>query len=156
MRGRKAKINKVVPLHGESVEQNVLRADERANQVADELRPLNLPDRVAIEWGRVAPILAAPHLDRLKPHFVPAVVEMCTLMARINEIREMYPTLTDEVYEVEGRNGVQQKMHPHIAQLNDALRQLRGLFAAFGMTPADDRNLKPGQGNLFDVADEYF
>ena len=155
MKGRKKTIKNVVPLRGESVEQNVLHAEERAQQLAVDLRPAGLSDAVAVEWGIVAPILAAPHLDRLKPHYVPAVVEMCSLMARIREIRTLYPKITDETYTVKGRNGTQEKLYPHIAQLNDAQRQLRGFFAAFGMTPADERNLAPGQLNLFDPAAQY-
>jgi len=155
-KGRKPKSETVVPLKGDSYDGNIAHAKAQADQKAKELKPVDLPEKAAAEWDSIAPVLAAPHLDRLKPHYVPAIVEMCHLLARIKEIREQYKDLESETYAVVGRNGTQKKMHPHIAQLNDAQRQLRSYFASFGMTPADERNLAPGQGNLFDVSDEFF
>lgn len=142
-------------MRGDSFEGALANEQARVAQKARELKPTDLPDAAADEWDLVAPILAASHLDRLKPHYVPAIVEMCHLLARIKGIRTAYPELNDEMYEVDGRNGKQWKMHPVVAQLNDAQRQLRSYFSAFGMTPADERNLAPGQANLFDPAAKF-
>jgi len=62
-----------------------------------------------------------------------------------------------EVYEVEGRNGVQLKAHPHVAQMNETWRQWRSLMGELGLSPTAERNMMPGQGDLFDdPASEFY
>jgi phage terminase small subunit len=51
---------------------------------------------------------------------------------------------------VQGRNGSQLKAHPHVAQMNETWRQWRSLMAELGLSPTAERNMMPGQGNLFD------
>jgi phage terminase small subunit len=66
-------------------------------------------------------------------------------------------TLQAEIYRVEaGRNGTQIKTHPFVAQINESWRQWRCMIGMLGLSPADERNLIPGQGDLFDGAEKYF
>jgi len=117
---------------------------------------------------RVATMLAEPTLDRLKPHFVDAVLEYCRATIRLRTLRQWFidNTITEgpdagplsaETYEVEGRNGTQIKSHPHVAQMNEAWRQWRSLMMECGLSIASERNMIPGQGGLFDdPASEFY
>lgn len=66
------------------------------------------------------------------------------------------PGLDAEMYVVRGRNGTQIKSHPFVAQLNETWRQWRSLMMELGLSPVSERNLQPGQGDLFaDPAAKY-
>lgn len=151
MRGRKPAQSNVVPLKG---------AAQRPTpaQLAKKLCPRGLTKEERKEWMRVATLLAEPTLDRLKPHFVDAVVEYCRATIRLRVLRQWFidntpegaDRLAAETYEVEGRNGTQIKSHPHVAQLNETWRQWRSLMMECGLSIASERNMIPGQGDLFD------
>lgn len=155
MRGRKKSLGNVVPMVGAGgdVERHRL---EMAKKKAQEMRPRGLPSDIAREWDRVAALLADPAVDRLQPRFVDVIVEYCRATVRLRNLRASMPHLVDEVYESETRNGKQLKSRPEVAQLNETWRQWRSLVALLGLSPADERNLAPGQGDLFDPADAYF
>jgi len=172
MRGAKPKLGTVVPMKGASVEANEKSRKDRARRLALKLRPKKLTDDEKREWGRIAGQLADPILDRLKPHFVDAVLELVRVNLRLRAFRAFFaandvdleagatrvagtPGLDAEIYMVEGRNGIQLKSHPHVAQMNEAWRQWRSLVAMFGLTPTDERNMAPGQADLFDPAAEF-
>lgn len=151
MQGRKPKQSNVVPLTG-----NKVRLAPAA--LARKLCPRGITKDERKEWMRVATVLADPNLDRLKAHFVDSVLEYCRATIRLRMLREWFRDntvegehpLSAEVYEVEGRNGVQIKSHPHVAQMNEAWRQWRSLMAECGLSISSERNMIPGQGNLFD------
>jgi len=104
----------------------------------------------------VAHLLAEPTVDRLKARFVDVIIEYCRATVRLRLLRETMPTINMEIYRVEaGRNGTQVKTHPYIAQINETWRQWRALVAMLGLSPADERNMIPGQGDLFDESDSY-
>lgn len=150
----------------------------RARATADRLRPGGLTKEERSEWNRVARMLADPRLDRLKPHFVDAVLELCRINLRISAFRKYFasnkidlaadvpgnqaervtgePGLDAEMYVVHGRNGIQLKSHPFVAQMNEAWRQWRSLISMFGLNPTDERNMMPGQGGLFDGEEGEF
>ena len=105
----------------------------------------------------VGRLLADPTVDRLKPRFVDVIAEYCRAVVRLRTLRDAMPRINMEIYRVEaGRNGTQVKTHPYVAQINESWRQWRSLVAMLGLSPADERNMLPGQGDLFDEADEYF
>lgn len=150
MRGRKPKIDNVVPMRGE------VTGAQAVDRIIRRLQPPGLSKELRAEWRRVARILADPTVDRLKPRFVDVIAEYCRVMVRLRQLREAVPTIADETYEVHGRNGAQRRPDPHVAQINEAWRQWRSLVAMLGLSPADERNMIPGQGDLFDDAERYF
>jgi phage terminase small subunit len=177
MQGRKPRQSNVIPMTG-------AKAPRPSPAVlARRLCPKGLTKDERKEWMRVATLLADPALDRLKPHFVDTIIEYCRATIRLRTIRQFFVDLQEmrrierqaatpthsaigeihcehplgaEIYEVEGRNGLQQKAHPHVAQLNETWRQWRSLVAILGMSPTEERNLIPGQGDMFnDPAEKY-
>lgn len=173
MRGRKPAPSNVVPLTGTKVRPTP--AD-----LAKRLKPRGMTRDESREWDRVAVMLADPALDRLKPHFVDSILEYCRVTIRLRAFRRFFAEnevdlskdadiprgaervtgksgLDAEIYMVEGRNGIQLKSHPHVAQMNEAWRQWRSLMMECGLSIASERNMIPGQGLLFnDPADEFY
>lgn len=156
MRGRKPNVDNVIPMRPDDPDGHEaarLRATARA---VIQLRPKGLSADLRKEWNRVALLLAEPTVDRLKPRFVDVIIEYCRATVRLRLLRETMPTINMEIYRVEaGRNGTQVKTHPYIAQINETWRQWRSLVAMLGLSPADERNMIPGQGDLFDESDRY-
>lgn len=151
MRGRKPKVDNVVPMRGD------VTGAQAVERVIRRLQPAGLSKEVRAEWRRVARLLADPTVDRLKPRFVDVIVEYCRVLVRLRMLRDAMPTIDAETYRVEnGRNGTQVRTHPHVAQINESWRQWRSLVAMLGLSPADERNMIPGQGDLFDDAERYF
>lgn len=156
MRGRKQRIGNVVPMVGAGGDVERHR-QEMAKRKAREMRPRGLPAEISREWDRVAALLADPAIDRLHARFADVIVEYCRATVRLRALRAQMPSLEDEVYSSETRNGIQHKSRPEVAQLNETWRQWRSLVALLGLSPADERNLAPGQADLFDdPADSYF
>lgn len=108
------------------------------------------------EYEKLAWILVEPAVDRLKPRFMLAITELCYLTARIRTLRATMPTIAHEVYRVKGRNGDQVKSHPHLGQINDDWRKWRAMLSDLGLTPAAERAVIAGQGDMFDSNDQYF
>ena len=178
MQGRKPTPTNVIPLTG-------AREPRPAPEVlAKRFCPRGVSKAERREWTRVATILAAPELDRLKPQYVDTILEYCRTSLRLRSFREFFlkndmssgdlaaiegdegntvdrvtgePGLDAEIYVVHGRNGTQLKAHPYVAQANETWRQWRSLMMELGLSPASERNLAPGQGDLFgDPAERYF
>lgn len=154
--GRKPDPGNVVPLHGEATAESEQRRLAAAARTAEALKPADLLAALSAEWDRIAPVLADPALDRLKPQFVDCVLEYCRVVVRLRELRAQFASVSEETYEVSGRNGDQLKTHPVVAQINEAWRQWRSLVGMLGLSPADARALVPGQGDLFEPTDKYF
>lgn len=178
MQGRKPKPSNVIPLTGTKVRRLSPAA------LARKLCPRGITKEERKEWMRVAKMLAEPSLDRLKPHFVDTIIEYCRATVRLRTIRQFFVDLQEmrriekeaaapqhmmlgkiecehplgaEIYEVQGRNGAQLKAHPHVAQMNEVWRQWRSLMAELGLSPTAERNMMPGQGDLFeDPAAEFY
>ena len=126
--------------------------------LARRLCPRGLTKEERREWMRVATLLADPTADRLKPLFVDTITEYCAAIIRLRALRNFFRDhkpvedegpLSGEIYEILGRNGAQLKSHPHVAQLNETWRQWRSLMMELGLSPASERNMLPGQGDLF-------
>lgn len=171
MRGRKPTLGNVVPMRQDGAAAEELREDA-VRRAVNRLRPKGLSPELRREWNRVARLLAEPTVDRLKPRFVDVIVEYCRATVRLRNLRAAFDKaarkaaeksggdadpLAAEIYRVEaGRNGTQVKTHPYVAQINETWRQWRSLVAMLGLSPADERNMIPGQGDLFDEAEQYF
>lgn len=174
MRGRKPTPQNVVPLRG-------AKPRPAPAEMARALCPRGLTKDERKEWMRVATILADPSLDRLKPHFVDSILEYCRVTIRLRAFRHYFatnavtldeaegvkdnqvervtgkPGLDAEMYVTIGRHGVQLKSHPFVAQMNEAWRQWRSLMMECGLSIASERNMIPGQANLFDdPAGEFY
>ena len=154
MRGAKPKLQNVIPMRSDDENRQRDRQAAIARTVR-RLLPRELKGELRTEFRRVAQLLAAPTVDRLKPHYIDTIVEYCRSTCRLRSIRDSMPTLNHEIYRVETRNGLQVKNHPYVGQLNETWRQWRSLVAMLGLSPTDERNLLPGQGDLFDEDDEF-
>jgi phage terminase small subunit len=155
MRGRKPALRNVIPMRPDDVDAEKLRTKAR-RKLINSLKPKKLSAEVEAEYRRVAWILSDPTVDRLKPRFVDTVIEYCRCTVRLHNLRASMPSLAHEIYRVKTRNGDQVKSHPHVAQVNEEWRKWRSLVAMLGLSPTDERNLLPGQGDLFDDNDGYF
>lgn len=155
MRGAKPKIRNVIPMRPDDVDAEKLRKKVMQRAIR-RLMPRDLPPEVEKEYKRVAAILADPSVDRLKARYIDTIIEYCRCTVRMRGLRASMPTLAHEIYRVKTRNGDQVKSHPHVAQVNESWRQWRSLIAMLGLSPTDERNLLPGQGDFFDKNDQYF
>lgn len=177
MRGAKPKLKNVIPLRGEQSDADDLR-ESAVRRVVTQLRPRGLDTEMQREWGRVARILADPTVDRLKARYVDVILEYCRSMVRLRKLREAFDEMAGaaavkfmrenpgvkmvadpvaaEIHITSGRHGDQLKSHPHVAQINEEWRHWRSLVAMLGLSPTDERNLIPGQGDLFDESERHF
>lgn len=153
MRGAKPKLDNIIPMRRDDAEVD---RDKAVQRLIRKLRPRGLDAELKREWDRVAAILADPTVDRLKPRYVDTILEYCRANVRLRELRTAMPTVFQEIYKVEGRNGSQVKAHPFVGQVNETWRQWRSMVAMLGLSPTDERNLLPGQGDLFDEGESYF
>jgi P27 family predicted phage terminase small subunit len=158
MRGRKPRPDNVIPMRPDDPADDASadRRIEATRRAVTKLRPRGLSEELKKEWSRVATILAEPTVDRLKARYVDVIIEYCRVIVRLRALRGAMKKIADETYKVEGgRYGDQMKSHPHVAQINESWRQWRTLVAMLGLSPADERNMIPGQGDLFDESDHY-
>ncbi|MBR1206973.1 MULTISPECIES: P27 family phage terminase small subunit [unclassified Bradyrhizobium] len=155
MRGAKPKLRNVVPMRPDDQDAAKRRRSAQLRLI-NKLKPKGLSPELLKEYRRVAEILSEPSVDRLKPRFLDTIVEYCRSTQRLNSLRSAMPTLAHEIYRVKTRNGDQVKSHPYVAQVNEEWRKWRSLVAMLGLSPTDERNLLPGQGDFFDENDGYF
>lgn len=160
MRGAKPKLKNVIPMRSDGAGDAELR-EAQVRRAIKLFRPRGLDPVLRKEWNRVARVLAEPTVDRLKARYVDVILEYCRVCVRLRSLREAMPTLSKEIYNAASgdkttRNGIQVKSHPFVAQLNEAWRQWRSLVGMLGLSPTDERNLLPGQGDMFDETDSYF
>lgn len=142
MVGRKPNTVSAHPTAGREIsreEKAALAAPYRADAKAA------LRESELVVWDRIAPELAA--VSRLGPLYFDAVCEYCRVVARLAELRQH---LDDKewTYVVEGRNGMQIKSRPEVAQANETWRQWRSLVGELGLSPAAERGIKTGQLGL--------
>ena len=149
-RGRKPDLNAPSNVAHINTGYNGAASEEPTQQHIDNARKLRPTGMTAAErkvWDDLAPHLV--RLGRLKPHFVHAFRDYCEIEARLRHWRKF---LDDEEwqYVTHGRNGVQYKARPQVAQLNDDWRKRHSLRSEFGLTPSAERGFKDNQGDLFD------
>jgi len=165
MKGRKPKVDNVIPMVGEGGVTLEIAREAIIRRAVDRLRPSPLSPELRKEWNRVATILADPIVDRLKPRFVDVILEYCHVCVHLRQIRGEFEAIAKEsgitplqaeTYTTEGRHGTQTKSHVLVAQKHEAWRQWRSLVAMLGLSPADERNMMPGQGDLFDESEREF
>jgi L-lactate permease len=108
----------------------------------------------------VATLLADPTVDRLKERFVDVVMEYVHHTMELRALSAAMPEAGRRLpRRREGeatRNGVQLKSHPNVAQFNATFSRWLQLVTRLGLFSQDERNMLPGQGDLFDEADRYF
>lgn len=155
MRGRKPDPKNVIPFRGDEASASDLRR-AAVRKAVNRLRPKGLDEELRAEWRRVATILADPTVDRLKARYVDVILEYCRLCVRLRALYAAFATIEEETYEVDTRNGLQKKTDPRVGQRNETWRQWNSLRMELGLGPASERNLLPGQGDLFDESEQYF
>jgi len=120
---------------------------------AKHLKPSDLTGLASEVWDTLAPEMIA--LERLKTRFVPLFAEWCYQCAKIKELRQW----TNEnvyLYESTGRQGIQYKMHPYVAQIHEHWRQMLRLTEKFGLTPSDEKALvRSVHGDLVDEFGQF-
>lgn len=153
MRGRKPNVPNVIPFRGDGA----ARSEAAIRVMVKKLQPKWFDDETKREWRRVATILAQPSLERLKPHYVDVIAEYCRLCVRLRLLYAAFENIDAEYYDKDGgRYGDQRKTDPRVAQRNETWRQWNSLRMSLGLDPASERNLLPGQGDLFsDPAAKY-
>jgi phage terminase small subunit len=160
MKGRKPELKNLIPMRPDG------DAEFRARQAATsravrKWRPKGLTKEEQVKWRRVATLLAEPTVDRLEERFVDVVMEYVHHTMELRALRAAMPEAGRRFYRAasEGeatRNGVQLKSHPNVAQFNASFARWLQLVTRLGLSPQDERNMLPGQGDLFDEADRYF
>ncbi len=134
MKGAKPKMDNVVPMKGDAV----LHIPEAPEFMSEEGRAA---------WERVAPELVRK--ARLAPEWTDMFAAYC-------EACGDFIRYTGEIaafgswYEVETRNGLQQKKRATTGLRQDAIANMTRIGALFGLSPVDEQRMKTvGQGDLF-------
>src|SRR5436305_5696632 len=123
MRGRKPKIDNVIPMVADGSASGLEASRAAAvKRAVHRLQPRGLSPELRREWNRVATILADPIVDRLKPRFVDVGLEYCRVSVRLRRLRAAFDemvtaeadagprtALEAELQVTEGRNGTQLK-----------------------------------------------
>jgi P27 family predicted phage terminase small subunit len=156
MYGRKPKPRNVIPLRGDGDPGQAELKEAAIRRAVATIRPRGLSPELRREWDRVATILAEPIVDRLKPRFVDVILEYCRLCVRLRALYAAFPNLSAETYQIKTRDGAQRKTDPLVGQRNETWRQWNSLRMALGLDPSSERNMLPGQGDLFDESDREF
>jgi len=135
MKGKKPELKNVIPMRGDMKKTSPDPPDDMSGKAAQ-------------VWAELAPLLVAK--DRLDPTYHYQFRSYCQNVATFIEA-----TACVEVeglyYEVETRNGKQQKATAALKIQMAAADQMRRDSALFGLSPVDDARLKGGgsQGDLF-------
>lgn len=134
MKGAKPHLTNVVPMKGDF--------DGRVPDAPDWMSE---DGRVA--WRELAPIMVQK--KRLEPHHHHPFAVYCESVADVIRFTGDLAAF-GTYYEVETRNGLQQKKRAVWGQRQDAISTMNQLAARFGMTPVDEARLTiSGQGDLF-------
>ena len=156
MRGRKPDPKNVIPLRSDDEPSQADLRRAAIRKAVIRFQPRGIDDELRKEWKRVATILADPTVDRLKARYVDVILEYCRLCVRLRALYAAFATIAEETYEVDTRNGMQKKTDPRVGQRNETWRQWNSLRMELGLGPASERNLLPGQGDLFDESEQHF
>ena len=124
------------------------KSDAQCKQESDALKPPNLTDSGAKVWDRVCVLLIKE--ERMKALFVDSLHQYCRTVARMGEIvAYLADPEVGRTYEVKnGRNGLQIKNRPEIAEYNELFRQWNSLVAQWGLSPAVELRFTSGQQQL--------
>lgn len=100
-------------------------------------------------WDRLAPDMV--RFGRLEPHHADMFAVYCEAVSDFIELTSNI-AMMGRTYEVETRNGRQQKKTADWQARQDAIMIMTRVGALFGMSPVDDQRLATdGQGDLFDA-----
>jgi hypothetical protein len=161
MRGRKPDLKNVVPMRQDAA-ADVAQRQAIIDRQVRKLMPRGFTKEERAEWKRVGRMLAAPHLDRFKPHFVDSIKQFVRANLELNKLWDSMPEPGRRFYKPvkEGessRNGTELlRPHPNVIQFDRTFARWRQCVAMLGLSPQDERNMMPGQGDMFDAADQYF
>lgn len=134
MKGRKPDLRVVVPMKG---------GDAKPVPAV----PADMCGKAAAVWAELAPLLVAK--DRLEPLYHYQFRSYCQAVASFIEATACVE-IEGLYYEVETRNGRQQKATAALKIQMAAADQMRRDSALFGLSPVDEARLKEGgQGDLF-------
>ncbi|MTH76324.1 P27 family phage terminase small subunit [Paracoccus aestuariivivens] len=134
MRGAKPSLDNVIPMKGEQT--------RRAPAA-----PEHLDDHAREVWERLAPVLI--NKGRLEPEYEDTFAAYCVMAGHVVAMSHEV-AMMGSWYEVQTRNGMQQKHRASWVQLTQAVAGMNQLAARFGLTPVDEARLKGGaQGDLF-------
>lgn len=136
MRGSKPTLDNVIPMKG----------DMAARHIPEPLP--HMAGRAVEVWKELAPLLVAK--DRLDPLYLYQFASYCEAVA--NFIDATFSLGVEGLYyEVETRNGKQQKKTAAFTVQMEAMNQMRRDSALFGLSPVDAARISAGaQGDLFD------
>ena len=143
MKGRKPNLENVYAFPA----ADSTRSEDWHLAQAMKFRPKGLTREQRQEWERIAVELSK--CGRLHGRFVDVIREYVYLLVRIRNHRK-YLLDEGETYGSEGRQGIQFKSRPEVAQLNDDWRKWRSLMGELGLSPASERGLSNAQGDLFE------
>jgi phage terminase small subunit len=117
---------------------------------AASLKPVKMTERASVIWDALAPEMI--YLGRLETRFVRLFAEWCYQCGKIEELRDWLDKNPKEYcYTSQGRQGIQYKMHPYVAQVHEHWRQMLRLTEKFGLTPSDEKALQRSvHGDLID------
>lgn len=139
MKGAKPKLSVVIPMKGEATDQNA--------EALAPIPPSELSDRGLAAWDRLAPLMIKK--GRLEPHFYDMFAAYCEAVADVIEL-SIEVALSGRTYEVQTRNGLQQKKTAAWQTRQDALATMKQFGALFGLSPVDEARLGSAeQGDLF-------
>lgn len=139
--------DKVVNFPG--TDQTKAMSDEEALKIANNALPRGLSDAEREIWQTDVP--AYVKVNRFKDHFIRFYREYCIVIARMEENKAyMDDPLNGWTYMTKGRNGIQVKSRPEVAQYNDDWRKLNSLINQIGGSPATDQRFNNLQPSLFD------
>lgn len=135
MRGAKPTLDNVIPMRGDMAQRHV----------PDPLP--HMAGRAVEVWAELAPLLVAK--DRLDPLYLYQFGSYCQNVANFIDA-----TLSLDIeglyYEVQTRNGRQQKATAAFRAQQEAMNQMRRDSALFGLSPVDAIRISTGaQGDLF-------
>lgn len=125
--------------------------DDSHYAMAEEMRPAARLKEDELEiWDEIAPILAMH--QRLKPLYKYPLILLCKAIAAEHRLSNfLRDPENGETYKSQTRNGLQIKMRPEVAQLNEIRRVIRTYVGDFGLSPAAEKQLINSiQMDLFD------
>lgn len=126
-------------------------AREMRLQAVLALTPAAMPAAVAVEWQRLAGVLADdPPTWSPSRRYAALLFERCVEACHVRDYRELLKTPQHEIYRVKSAAGVETvKVSPYVSLLDAALKRLRELDDMLELSPRGSRQAK---GSLFDAA----
>lgn len=152
-RGRKSTPATVIQLRG-----NPGKRAQPENLPRPEIKSQPCPAWVCAK-GQEVWVRLMPEMERhglISALYVDMFAQFCQLVGESQALLAVIKS-RGRTYTTSGRNGIQYKTRPEVAQLNEVRRQLRGFGSEFGLSPSANRHLEGlAQGDLFDKGIEGF